>query len=427
MSKKNWNQKTATKPWKCRLSDQEYQELVKGIYENLPFINRPEVIYSNIGWTFATPFKPLIMNEIGHFPIKNVYGTTGAGKSSTELLLWQILGGKPMSRLLSCKQTEFDFVYLLSSTSSIPLLFNEYKFGKLQPIEVERVKHYATCAYDGKTQYRGRPELSLVEFTLSAPMAIIGEVPLTESALLERIVPVNPSRNTLRNDSHREHFNTLLEFPLNGFIDRYIQHVYQVDFEFQWSWVVGLSKTIMEDEGMRVPPRVADNMMVVAFGIVQFIDFGRKHGVDVGDYREIVSLVFREISRILAPKEMGERLNLAIDRFMEEIAVMIETEVMNSGVHYFINGNELYLNLPACYHAFKTHLRAEGSSSEEILDQKAYRDQFKELKEAGSYVTGIDESKWFGRKTKRAIVIDLDKLEETLRLDLRVEQAGCQG
>ena len=52
-------------------------------------------------------------------------------------------------------------------------------------------------AYDGEKEFRGRPDQTTTEYSLSAPIAIAGEVALTEGAMLERIIAVEMSPNQL--------------------------------------------------------------------------------------------------------------------------------------------------------------------------------------------------------------------------------------
>jgi ABC-type transport system involved in cytochrome c biogenesis ATPase subunit len=58
------------------------------------------VIGALIGWFFATPFKAQIHARLNHFPILNVWGTMGAGKTSLLRLFWRLLGVD--SELLAC-------------------------------------------------------------------------------------------------------------------------------------------------------------------------------------------------------------------------------------------------------------------------------------------------------------------------------------
>ncbi|MDP6599787.1 MAG: hypothetical protein QGI86_28650, partial [Candidatus Poribacteria bacterium] len=76
-----------------------------------------------------TPFKPLLAQQLEGFPILSIAGTRGAGKSTFLRLLWQLMGAKAGegSRLFSCTETDFVMLKLLSSSSSIPIIFDEFK------------------------------------------------------------------------------------------------------------------------------------------------------------------------------------------------------------------------------------------------------------------------------------------------------------
>jgi hypothetical protein len=130
-----------------------------------------------LGWFFAASFKPLIHHRLQHFPILNCWGTRGAGKTSLLQLFWRLFG--VASALLSCTETEFALLTLLASATSIPLVFNEFKPWDMRPEQVRRFERMLRRVYQGEVvEHRGRPDLWIVPFRLTAPIAMAGEVPM---------------------------------------------------------------------------------------------------------------------------------------------------------------------------------------------------------------------------------------------------------
>jgi hypothetical protein len=79
--------------------------VAQAVYEQVWKLNELTVIGALIGWFFSTPFKPYIQRQLNHFPILNVWGTMGAGKTSLLRVFWKLFGVD--SELLACTDTEF--------------------------------------------------------------------------------------------------------------------------------------------------------------------------------------------------------------------------------------------------------------------------------------------------------------------------------
>ena len=87
--------------------------------------------------------KTKIESEDESRSIRGVYEATshyykGAGKSSLLDLMWELMGiGGSGGKLFSCTETDFVMLKLLSSTTSIPLVFDEYKPFDMPPLRLK--------------------------------------------------------------------------------------------------------------------------------------------------------------------------------------------------------------------------------------------------------------------------------------------------
>ncbi|MDP6599786.1 MAG: hypothetical protein QGI86_28645, partial [Candidatus Poribacteria bacterium] len=79
---------------------------------------------------------------------------------------------------------------------------------------------------------RGRADQTTTEYPLTAPVAMAGEVSLSEGALLERIIAVEMSPNHLTSVM-RQAYATLRSLPLQAFIAGYVPFVLQTDINQQ--------------------------------------------------------------------------------------------------------------------------------------------------------------------------------------------------
>ena len=60
---------------------EEYLDLAQRIFDQLPRVNRSQVVWPILGWAFASAYKPLLAAHGRSFPILQVAGTRGAGRA----------------------------------------------------------------------------------------------------------------------------------------------------------------------------------------------------------------------------------------------------------------------------------------------------------------------------------------------------------
>lgn len=187
------------------------------------------------------------------------------------------------SEPLSCTETEFTLLTLLSSTTSIPLIFDEFKPWDMRQDQVRRFERILRRVYQGEVEHRGKPDLRLIAYHLTAPVAVAGEVAVsTQPALLERIIPVSPSPHWLA--EHEEActaYQEIMTSPLSAFAPSYIQWTLRRDFAEDFA----KAQRVFDDaiSPRTLPERVRHNLLVVVFGLMEFEAFGQTYGLDVPD------------------------------------------------------------------------------------------------------------------------------------------------
>jgi hypothetical protein len=129
--------------------------MAKTFYKGVWRLNELSVIGPTLGWFLATPFKPQTHRRFRHFPILDCWGTKGVGKTSLLQLFWQLFG--VVSELLSCTETDFALLNLFSSTTSTPLVFDEFKPWDMRPDQVKRFERMLRRAFRGMSNIVGAP------------------------------------------------------------------------------------------------------------------------------------------------------------------------------------------------------------------------------------------------------------------------------
>ncbi|MBC8235923.1 hypothetical protein H8E77_40780, partial [bacterium] len=381
-------------------------------------INEPNVILPIIGWFFAVPFKWHFMNhpDYRHFPHLNIWGTRGSGKSSLAKLLWRMFG-YTASDIPSASQTRFALLRLFTSTNSYPICLDEYKPYDMKAGSPEAVRHFMRLSYDGMMDSRGRPDQSVVSYRVVAPVCLIGESPIDESALMERIIPAIPEPRTIDKEKNegkqrRELFYQFNETNWEGFLVRYLRYVMNVDFKSAHDDARGSVLYYLQDRPV-ASDRIFDNLVCCQFGIERLIDF---LSLSLDNFDALMKASIINIVDTLCG-DGGARGKLAVETMLEQLSIMAETERLTHGVHYVVNQSDggqeqICLRLSACLAEFRRFVR-ETNFNGEILDDKAYLRQLRELKQEGRLVADTSRATkgWKSDKVQRAVVLFSDTEE----------------
>jgi VirE N-terminal domain len=378
----------------------------RAVYERLWKLNELTVIGALIGWFFSTPFKPHIQARLNHFPILNVWGTMGAGKTSLLRLFWKLFGVD--SELLACTDTEFSLLSLLSATSSIPLVFDEFKPYDMKPDQVRRFERILRRVYDGDTEHRGRPDLRLITYRLMAPVAVAGEVSVArQPAMRERIIPVSPSKTWLpEHEDARKAYWELVRLPLHTFASLYIEWSMRQDFISDWGFA---DQTLTESVNRDMPERIRDGLQVVSFGLRQFERFGQEYGLSVPEELDM-GLIFNGILDQLVNADGRSRVGL--DVLLEHLSAMAEMGRLVEGRHYIARKVDDYiaLRLDSCLAEYRRYAK-DTASDDEVLSKESYLRQLRENHESKGYVVEVSGRAYFGNDQLRVVKIDRGKAE----------------
>lgn len=390
------------------------------IIELLLKLNKRNIILPILGWFFVTPFVPLIRERLGHFPLLSLWGTKGSGKSSILELLWKLFGVNPP--LYSAINTRFSFLRLFSATSSIPIILDEYKPYTMRDADISTLLYLLKGVYDGKIETRGRPDLRLIPFRLQSPIVIAGEeTPASsESALMERIIQVNLSKDTLMEDkSYSNTFGQLRAIEKQGFAFSYIKWCLGNNInEF-----ISSAKNILPERLTRIPQRIYDNIWIMITGLVALREFYKVYNIGKGEplltdnetFNEGINNSIDELTVELLGEKGSQPTGLTV--FLETLSTLAQTGRIKYGIHYATGeyGTRLYIHLGDCLAEFRKFVR-ETNARIEMLDKKAYLKQADEEQRQGGYVIDTLAQKWFPAyeegegKNRRCIEIDMSKL-----------------
>lgn len=233
----------------------------------LPSLNDAEVMWPALGWFLATPFKPWLEARNKRFPILNVTGTRGSGKTTLILRQLMPLLGQLGARSYDANTTRFVTLMLLGSTNNIPISFSEYRED-----HAASFLRYILLSYDSGMDARGRADQTTQQYPLTAPFVVDGEDLISDPAAQQRMVvaQLRPAMTQEGTPAHRLwsdwRYRIPRAFPLFW---------YQTAIRTMHS---GLAAEVLKDAEMEIqgsfpknmPDRIRSNHVVAWFGAKMF-------------------------------------------------------------------------------------------------------------------------------------------------------------
>lgn len=197
-------------------TEDKYNSEVTEMFKLLMRVNTPDVVLPMLAWMIASIWKEVLAPSGREFPVLQVYGNRGTGKTSLiSNVMLPLLGYEQRSNY-SCDTTDFVLMSLLGSSTSIPVFLAEYRSDIAG---ATRLLRRLRLLYDSGQDARGRPDQTVTTYPLTAPVVLDGEEYIDDSAMVERSVLVRLSREGL-NIRSEEAYRELTALPLHHFAGR---------------------------------------------------------------------------------------------------------------------------------------------------------------------------------------------------------------
>lgn len=342
--------------------------------ENLPFINQPNVVWPMLGWYAATCMKPWLEAHNIRFPILNVTGTKGSGKTTLTQRIFMPLFGQTDAKGYDAGTTHFVKLALLGSSNAVPIAFSEFRYDA-----VEKFIRTVLMAYDTGHDPRGRADQTTQDYPLSAPFSVDGEDVIADAAARERIIVARLRPNTIAEDSPCfDAFRALRAKLPSSFGGYYIQRCLQAITTGHADVLLERAREFIQDAfPSRLPDRVRNNYIVVMFGCLLFEN---ATGITAPP-----AAIFTESIGEVVNLESGRSRTL-VDEFVESVVNAVKMYGNVGFQHYYDLANGiLYFQLSSAHSWWLSQRRRQGRGA---LERDAMRAQLKEAsyaREAATY------------------------------------------
>lgn len=264
-------------------------DLDPGMRDSLELIfkfNRPTIVADLLGWYIAAHYRSLYLKLFGQFPMLQVYGEAGSGKTQTVKLLahlhWYLSERIGIKSAMSF--TPFALDAHASSSTSAPFLIDEYKPRELRYAKgkLEKIKDLFKASYVGSdvgergTLTKGaETTLALIKSKATAPIVFMGEAIEMETAIIERSVTV-PLSKKFHSEERAKAFLLLQEDPtvLSAIGRQVVQAGFRIDMAKMRDEVKALLREVQartqadgDDVRRRLAPRMIYNRAIVLHGL----------------------------------------------------------------------------------------------------------------------------------------------------------------
>lgn len=351
-----------------------------GLLQRVLSLNARQVTYPLVGWFAASAFKP-VLNALGvRFPILDVFGTKGSGKTTTIHLLSRMFGNtEPVS--YDATTTRFVTLALMGATNSVPVSFSEFRAA-----HGTGILRYILLSYDVGRDARGHADQTTTTYPLLAPIVVDGEDMVSDPAAKERIIAVNMHDEELT-DPRRETLLQLSPEEVSSFAIPYLRSTLSPEVD---ELLRQARQRVSDTFPERIPDRVRNNLSTVAFGLgVLHIDWTR------ADLEVCLSCVYNA--------KMA-RTEAAVDDFV--VDVVNGAAQRKSDFFWHSAQGVLWFQFTTAHSWWQQLMRRTGSSS---LARDSLRIQLRErMHDYMLPLQMIGNKLMFGVDLKKAVALGLD-------------------
>lgn len=189
-------------------------------FKSLLNMNSPLIVAQMLGWFVSCFHKQFYHQAYNQFPLLHPHGTAGSGKTQTTTLLAHLFYVTRNPYMVGCSAnatTAFSLKAAWTSSSSIPVILDEYKPSELGPVRYDfLLQHFRLLYNQGNGtsggMNRGGADSSyrdVSQYSFSAPTVYLGESQEMQTAIVQRTVPVAFNQND--SSAHTPHYEVAAE------------------------------------------------------------------------------------------------------------------------------------------------------------------------------------------------------------------------
>lgn len=366
--------------------------------DHLLQMNTPFVMGQIIGWVSACHLKTQFMSRYNQFPLVNLWGNAGSGKSMTAVVSCLLGGCDYMAQGEGPKTlpsiTKWAMIDVCSTTTTIPRILEEFNKSNMQPM-------YTFCAeimksaWNGQTVARGRIARSstsgagrtgaeTVHIPILSPLLVISEQAVQIPALQQRMLQIALSHKDRHGlDKHffyaKEHGEKLLDLAMALMVKSLTIHKdWLTDRMIHWDGQI--STKLIER------PRYSFQVALTGLDFLELVatELALKSAARIDILRKAVLLGVEQRAQIMTADRHRTEIDMVIAAFgtMASLTQQGGSRWLESGTHYLKTTEHLLIDIPVAHALYKLYMRHLGETPvietieqmQELLRQEYYFD-----------------------------------------------------
>ena len=176
----------------------------------------PSITYLVIGYVGYCFMKPRISPKVNNRnTIMHCQGAPNSGKSEVFFKILQPIFSDNNSRVNIAHASECAMAIKGSSTNLTPVFYEEWKLSVMSKRQIRIAENMLLAAFAQTPITRGRPDMTINDMILTAPIFLNGEMTLESSSLKHRFIDVYFSK--AKQGDTLQYFKQLEQLPLGSF------------------------------------------------------------------------------------------------------------------------------------------------------------------------------------------------------------------
>ena len=179
-------------------------------------VNEPVQVALLMGWFASCHYRQHIQFEEPQYPLLNIFGNAGSGKSCLALLFAMINGIDYLKAELQNVEvgTLYPLTKYVSSSTTVPRIVEEVNPTIIGQVKYNQILGIFKAAWSHSPIQRGRVidrEVGVTEERVSAPLVYTSEQSATVTSVRNRSVEVKLQAKTLLNPKYKENYRTAVK------------------------------------------------------------------------------------------------------------------------------------------------------------------------------------------------------------------------
>jgi hypothetical protein len=334
-----------------------------------------------IGWFTACHFKTHLMTLYNQFPLLNVWGNAGSGKSSATGLVSWLNGTDYMGVDMAVSVadiTPFAVLDYAASTTTVPRLMEEFNRSQMKDNTYKAVSEILKSAWNGETKLRGtvnrapggargRTGAIVAQIQITSPIVYVSEQKVSIPALQERSLHVMLSKQAREGKGSAFSTAKRLRKELHG-IGRYLMLTALTasleDVEAAFNDFESVVENVPDDR-----PRYSYQVVMFGLSILEELAETMHYPNSVKAVRELMSAMKSYLSKESVEEKVAIRTRSEVDIVVYEMGQMAALAVaapnkggMIEGVHWLDMGEEVVIDPALAIMEYQVNAARRGTS-----------------------------------------------------------------